>query len=74
MFREVTMIELKEVLRLWGKGLSFAKTAPTFLGKTFRPGLCCGRCTFRITLNVTSAPVKVMSIRLWAKRAACDAC
>jgi predicted TIM-barrel fold metal-dependent hydrolase len=33
------------------------KQAPTFIGKTFRPELCCGRCTFRITLNVTSAPV-----------------
>jgi hypothetical protein len=33
--------------------LSFAKTAPTHIGKTFSPGLCCGRCAFRITLNVS---------------------
>jgi hypothetical protein len=27
MFREVTMIELKEVLRLWGKGFSRLESA-----------------------------------------------
>ena len=37
MFREVTMIELKEVLRLWGKGLPKKRiAAPTRSGSEDR--------------------------------------
>jgi hypothetical protein len=53
MFREVTMIELKEVLRLWGKGLPKKRVAA-------QVGLCAASTTFAARVaslrNVTRLP------------------
>jgi hypothetical protein len=61
MFREVTMIELKEVLRLWGKGLlwlansqSCRKDARTNSRAVIRAG--------------TAGPESVLRIPRWALR------